>query len=98
MNRFRKTITSSSLGFIGGLLLEHGIEAFTGVDFVNGVCEIAGAVLGAAYVNRDLAETIVTNCQRIFHKEPIELTRQEWDDYRKRFPASAEWLEKALQV
>src|SRR5690606_42079230 len=69
MNPFRraaKTAGAGGLGFLGGILLEHGIEAVTGLDFVDGVLAVAGAVVGIGAVNRDVIETAARQIERRF--------------------------------
>lgn len=94
----KRTAVGGTLGFLGGVLVEHGIEALTGADFINGVCEVAGAVLGAALVNRDLIETSYTQISRRFGKEPAEITKDEWNTFKKENPKTAAYLEKALEI
>jgi len=97
-NVTKRTAVGGTIGFLGGVLLEHGIEALTGADFINGVCEIAGAVMGVALVNRDLVESAYNQIRRQFGKEPAEITRQEWDAFKKENPNTAKYLEKALSI
>lgn len=97
-NATKRTAVGGTLGFLGGALLEHGIEALTGADFINGVAEVAGAVLGAALVNRDLIESGYTQIKRQFGKEPAEITQDEWNTFKKDNPKTATYLEKALEL
>jgi hypothetical protein len=94
----KRTAAGGTIGFLGGVLVEHGIEALTGADFVNGVCEIAGAAMGAALVNRDLVETAYAQIQRQFGKEPAEITKDEWNSFKQDNPNTAKYLEKALAI
>ena len=97
-NSIKRTAAGGTIGFLGGILVERGIEALTGTDFVNGVCEVAGAVMGAALVNRDLVETAYTQIKRQFGKEPAEITQDEWKSFKKDNPNTAKYLEKALAI
>ncbi len=97
-DKIKRTAVGGALGFLGGILVEHGVEALTGADFVNGVAEVAGAVLGAALVNRDLIETSYTQIKRQFGKEPAEITKDEWNQFKRENPKTADYLEKALQI
>lgn len=94
----KRTAVGGTIGFLGGVLVEHGIEALTGADFINGVCEVAGAVLGMTLVNRELVETAYTQIKRQFGKEPSEISKDEWDSFKKDNPATAKYLEKALAI
>lgn len=98
VNSLKRTAVGGTLGFLGGILVEHGIEAVTGVDFINGVCEVAGAVMGAALVNRDLVETAYTQIKRTFDKEPAAITEEEWQSFKSDNPNTARYLEKALAI
>ncbi|MBW2147089.1 MAG: hypothetical protein JRG73_11765 [Deltaproteobacteria bacterium] len=98
MDRIKKTFVQGSLGYLGGILVDHGLEALTGVDFVNGMFEIAGAVLGVANANRDLIQQLHDTIVRSFGKEPVELTEEEWKSYKQRYPHAAAYLERALQI
>ena len=98
MSKTMKTAAGGTIGFLGGILVEHGIESLFGVDFINGVCEIAGAVLGITLVNRDLVEAAYRQIKLTTGKEPAEITRDEWNAFKKEHPNTAKYLEKALQV
>ena len=98
MERIKKTIVQGTLGYLGGIMVDHGLEALTGVDFVNGVFEIAGAVLGVANANRDLIQQAHDTIVRSFGKEPVELTEEEWNTYKRRYPHAAAYLEQALRI
>lgn len=93
-----KTAAGGAIGFLGGILVEHGIESVFGVDFINGVCEIAGAVLGMALVNRDLVEASYRQIRRSTGKEPAEITQAEWETFKRENPATAKYLEQALKI
>jgi len=94
----KKTVVQGTLGYLGGVLADHGLEALTGANFVNGVFEIAGAVLGIANANRDLIQQAHDTIVRIFGKEPVDLTEEEWKTYKLRYPHAAAYLERALQI
>lgn len=98
MDRLKKTVTSGALGGLAGYIAERGLESATGIDFINGVLEIAGATLGAMHANRDLVELAYDATKRIAGKEPKDLTNEEWDQVRKKYPKAVEYLEKALAV
>jgi len=98
MKRATKSAVGGSLGFLGGVLVEHGIQAVFGIDFIDGVCEIAGAVLGLTMVNRDLIEAAYETIQRETGKEPAMITKDEWESFKKENPNTAKYLEKALQI
>ena len=98
MNRAGKTAVGGSLGFLGGILIEHGIQTVFGIDFIDGVCEIAGTVLGMTMVNRDLIEAAYETIQRETGKEPALITKDEWKSFKKENPNTAKYLEKALQI
>jgi hypothetical protein len=93
-----RSVVGGTLGFLGGALVEHGIQALTGTDFINGVAEVAGAVMGVAFVNRDLIESAYTQIQRQFGKEPAEISKDEWEAFKKDNPSTANYLEKALAI
>ncbi len=98
MSKAMKTAAGGTIGFLGGLLLEHGIESIFGIDFINGVCEVAGVVLGASLVNRDLAEAAYRQIKRSTGKEPAEITEAEWRQFKTEHPNTAAYLEKALKA
>jgi hypothetical protein len=96
--RVTKTAVAGGVGFLGGLLLEQGLESLTGLDFVDGVFAIGGSVLAAMHVNRDLVEVAAENIKAMFGKDPLEITEDEWKQYKAKYPKSAVYLEKALGV
>jgi hypothetical protein len=96
--RLSKTLRHSAVGGVAGLIMESGLEAATGVDFVNGVLEIAGATLGAVNANRDLIELVYDSAVQVTGKPPAELTNEEWDEVRKKYPRAVEYLERALAI
>jgi hypothetical protein len=98
MERIKQTIKSGAFGGLAGYIVERGLEAATGVDFIDGVLEIAGATLGVAYANRDMVEVVYNSTKSLMGKEPGELTNEEWDQVRARYPKAVEYLEKALAV
>lgn len=98
MSRLAKTAAFGGVGYLGGLLLEHGIESVTGLDFVDGLFAVAGSVLAAMYVNRDMVEAASQNIKAMFGKDPIYITEGEWKQFKRKYPNTAEWLEKALEV
>ncbi len=98
MSKAMKTAAGGTIGFLGGLLLEHGIESLFGIDFINGVCEVAGAVLGAGFVNRDLVEAAYRQIKHSTGKEPAQITETEWKQFKAEHPNTAAYLEKALKA
>jgi hypothetical protein len=98
MSRLAKTAAFGGVGYLGGLLLERGLESITGLDFVDGLFAVAGSVLGAMYVNRDMVEAASRNMRVMFGKDPIYITEGEWKQFKSKYPETAKWLEKALEV
>ena len=96
--RVAKTAAAGGLGFLAGLLLERGLESLTGMDFVDGVFAVGGAVLASLQVNRDLVEVASKNIRDMFGKDPLEISEEEWNLYKEKYPKSAVYLEKALGV
>ncbi|HPG39805.1 MAG TPA: hypothetical protein PLP19_13655 [bacterium] len=97
-DRIKKTITQGALGGLAGFIAERGLEAATGIDFVNGVMEIAGATLGIMNANRDLIQMAYNSVVKVTGKEPKDLTNQEWDQVREKYPKAVEYLERALAL
>lgn len=98
MERIKQTVKSGVLGGLAGFIVERGLETATGIDFVNGVLEIAGATLGAVHANRDLVELAYDATKRVVGKEPKDLSNEEWDQVREKYPKAVEYLERALAV
>lgn len=98
MERIKRTVKQAAVGGIAGFIAERGIEHLTGIDFVNGVLEIAGATLGAAHANRDLVEMAYEGARTVTGKEPAQLSNQEWEEVRARYPKAVGYLERALAV
>ena len=98
MTKLVKNVMGGSLGFLGGILVEHGIETVTGVDFINGVCEIAGTIIGLSLVNRDLIEAAYDAIRRETGKEPAMIDEKEWESFKRANPNTARYLEKALAI
>ncbi len=98
IERMKKTITHGALGGLAGFIAERGLEAATGIDFVNGVFEIAGASLGIVNANRDLIQIAYDSVVKVTGKEPKDLTNQEWDQVREKYPKAVEYLERALAL
>ena len=98
MNRIKKTITNGAIGGLAGFIVERGLETATGIDFIDGVLEIAGATLGAVHANRDLVQLAYDATKRVVGKEPKDLTNEEWEQVRKKYPKAVDYLEKALAV
>ena len=98
MERLKRTIASGAVGGLAGYIVELGLEATTGVNFIDGVMEIAGATLGIAHANRDLVELAYDATKQVVGKEPKDLTNDEWEEVRKKYPKAVAYLEKALAV
>lgn len=98
VDRAAKSIRQGLIGGIAGYLAERGLESAFGVDFVNGVLEIAGATLGVAYANRDLVESLYNATKEMTGKEPAQLNDAEWERVREKYPRAVDYLEKALAV
>ena len=98
MERIKKTLAGGTIGGIAGFIIERGLEAATGLDYIDGVMEIAGATLGVAHANRDLVEAAYDATKRIMGKEPKDLTNEEWEQVRTKYPKAVEYLEKALAI
>ena len=96
--RFKKTASQGTIGGIAGFIAERGLESLTGMDFVDGVLEIAGITLGMASANRDLIKQSYTSVVEVTGKEPAELTPAEWEDVRNKYPRAVEYLERALAL
>jgi len=98
LNRFRKTATQSVIGGIAGFIVERGLESATGLDFVNGVFEIAGATLGVVNANKDLIKQAYDGVVQVTGKEPRDLSPAEWEQVREKYPKAVEYLERALAL
>ena len=98
INRLRKTATHGALGGLAGFIAERGLETATGMDFVNGVFEIAGATLGVVNANKDLIKQAYGSVVQVTGKEPKDLTEDEWDQVREKYPKAVEYLERALAL
>ena len=98
MERIKRTLTSGAVGGLAGFILERGLEAAIGIDFIDGVMEIAGVTLGVAHANRDLIEVAYDATKRVVGKEPKDLTNEEWELVRQEYPKAIAYLERALAV
>jgi len=98
MNRILDSIKQGAVGGIAGFIIERGLENATGMDFINGVFEIAGATLGIANANKDLITQSYNLTKSRFNKEPKDVTDEEWNELRKEYPRVVEYLEKALSI
>ena len=98
INRFRKTATHGAVGGLAGFIVERGLESATGMEFVNGVFEIAGATLGVMNANRDLIRQAYDSVVQVTGKEPKDLSQDEWDEVREKYPKAVEYLERALAL
>ncbi len=98
INRIKRTATHGAIGGLAGFIAERGLESATGMDFVNGVFEIAGATLGAVNANRDLIKQAYFGVVQVTGKEPSDLTADEWNQVREKYPKAVEYLERALAL
>ena len=98
LERIKKTVTQGAMGGLAGYIMERGLEQATGIDFINGVFEIAGATLGAMNANRDLIQMAYESAKQITGKEPRDLTDDEWELVRLKYPKAVEYLERALAL
>lgn len=98
MKRITRTVAAGGGGYLAGLLVERGLESVIGLDFVDGVMAVGGAVLSAAYVNKDIVAAAADNIRDMFGKDPLDLTQDEWNQYKDQNPQTAKILEKALHV
>jgi hypothetical protein len=98
MERLKRSAMQGAIGGLAGYIAERGLEHVTGLDFVNGVLEIAGATLGVANANRDLVEMAYEGARRVTGKEPSQLSNQEWEEVRARYPKAVGYLERALSA
>jgi hypothetical protein len=98
VKKILKTTAAGGAGFLAGLLLELGLESLTGLDFVDGLFAVSGSVLAALSVNRELVEAAALNIERMFGKDPLDITEAEWHQFKEVNPKTAEWLEKALRI
>ena len=98
IKRTKQTVQSGLMGGIAGYLAERGLESAFGIDFINGVLEIAGATMGIALANRDLVENLYYAVKDMTGKEPVKLTDEEWEAVRAKYPRAVEYLEKALAI
>ncbi|MDI9485992.1 MAG: hypothetical protein QM372_11055 [Bacillota bacterium] len=98
VSKIVKTTAAGGAGFLAGLLLEQGLESLTGLDFVDGLFAVAGSVLAALSVNRELVKAASRNIEQMFGKDPLEISESEWKQFKEANPKTAEWLEKALKV
>lgn len=98
INRLKKTATHGAIGGLAGFIAERGLETATGMDFVNGVFEIAGVSLGVMNANKDLIKQAYDSVVQVTGKEPSELSSDEWDEVREKYPKAVEYLERALAL
>jgi hypothetical protein len=98
IDRLKKTVTHGAVGGLAGFIAERGLETATGMDFVNGVFEIAGATLGVVNANRDLIRLACESARQLTGKEPRDLTNDEWEEVRRKYPKAVEYLERALAL
>ena len=98
INRLRKTATHGVVGGMAGFIVERGLESATGIEFISGVFEIAGATLGVANANKDLIKQAYDGVMQVTGKEPRDLTPAEWEQVREKYPKAVEYLERALAL
>ena len=68
------------------------------MDFINGVFEAAGATLGIVNANKDLIKLAYDSAVQLTGKEPKDLTNEEWEQVRSKYPKAVEYLERALAL
>lgn len=85
-----KRLGKTTLGGLTGYLAEHVIEGLTGLNIADGLLEAAGVVAGIARANRDILPDVIDKIRLMFGKGPAGLTRQEWDEFCRRYPEYAE--------
>ncbi|RME00237.1 MAG: hypothetical protein D6814_03895 [Calditrichaeota bacterium] len=98
IKRTKQTLQSGLMGGLAGYITERGLESAFGIDFINGVLEIAGATMGIALANRDIVENLYYAIKDMTGKEPVKLSDEEWEAVRAKYPRAVEYLEKALAV
>ena len=98
IDRLKKSVTQGAIGGLAGFIVERGLESATGIDFINGVFEIAGATLGGVNANRDLISLAYDSAVQLTGKEPKDLTNDEWEEVRQKYPKAVEYLERALAL
>ena len=98
IDRLKKSTTHGVVGGLAGFIVERGLETATGMEFVNGVFEIAGATMGIVNANRDLIRQAYDGVIKVTGKEPAQLTDVEWDRVREKYPKAVEYLERALAL
>lgn len=98
LSRLHRTASHGVIGGIAGFIVERGLESATGMDFIDGVLEIAGATLGIAHANRDMIRQAYAGVLETTGKEPVELTPSEWEQVRSKYPKAVEYLERALAL
>jgi hypothetical protein len=96
--RLKRSAMQGAVGGLAGYVAERGLEHLTGMDFVNGVLEIAGATAGIANANRDLVEMAYQGARTVTGKEPSQLSNDEWEEVRARYPKAVGYLERALRA
>lgn len=98
ISRLNQSAKQGIIGGIAGFIIERGLESATGMDFIDGVLEIAGATLGVAFANRDLITHAYDSIVESTDKEPGEMSEAEWEDVRSKYPRAVEYLERALAL
>ncbi len=98
IDRLKKSVTHGAIGGLAGFIVERGLESATGMDFINGVFEVAGATLGVVNANRDLIKLAYDSAVQLTGKEPKDLTNDEWEEVRRKYPKAVEYLERALAL
>jgi len=98
IDRLKKSVTQGAIGGLAGFIVERGLESATGMDFINGVFEVAGATLGVVNANRDLIKLACDSAIQLTGKEPKDLTDDEWEEVRRKYPKAVEYLERALAL
>ena len=92
--RIRKTALGGLGGYFVGSLAERVIEGVTGLDIANGLLETAGVIAGVIRANKDILPEMIDKVRQMFGKGPAGLTKEEWDEFCRRYPQYAETVRR----
>lgn len=96
--RMTKTAVGGGLGFLAGTVVEHLIEGVTGLNIADGLLEVVGTVAGMARANADILPELLDQVRAMFGKEPGGLTKQEWDEFCRRYPQYADTVKRYAEL